>query len=423
MSRARAAHTRAIRSLRSKGSRTARGCIRFRPRSWNTTPSSADSARPARCSPQWRSSLATAIRRDDAIVRAMSGNLCRCGTYPKIVRAIHSAAAAMRGPRWRLIRAILATPAMPACQSDDSSRPRSRWKDERRRKSSSFPSTSPRRGATHADLTVVGQRVLRVDAPEKVTGRARYTTDYRRAGMLYAAILRSTIARGRVDARSRAGARRRWRRRRHRQPQISSDAFALPADRCSTRPSAYARPTARRCLRRVSATRRGEASRRSSLAMRPSHMSGTFDAAVADGCTSRSSRVESRRARGRRPFAEPGTHLAGHRRARRSRSWASLKRTSSLGAVPNAGAAAHGTRAARRGRRVGRRSTDGVGVDAGGVSACANSSRLGLGRQPVVRACDQGAHGRRIRRQDVRRRSHVRRRAAGATNRVARCAA
>jgi aerobic-type carbon monoxide dehydrogenase small subunit (CoxS/CutS family) len=34
---------------------------------------------------------------DEAIVRAMSGNLCRCGTYPKIVRAIHSAAAVMRG--------------------------------------------------------------------------------------------------------------------------------------------------------------------------------------------------------------------------------------------------------------------------------------------------------------------------------------
>jgi xanthine dehydrogenase YagT iron-sulfur-binding subunit len=34
---------------------------------------------------------------DDAIVRAMSGNLCRCGTYPKIVRAIRSAAIAMRG--------------------------------------------------------------------------------------------------------------------------------------------------------------------------------------------------------------------------------------------------------------------------------------------------------------------------------------
>ena len=34
---------------------------------------------------------------DDTIARAMSGNLCRCGTYPKIVRAIRSAAATMRG--------------------------------------------------------------------------------------------------------------------------------------------------------------------------------------------------------------------------------------------------------------------------------------------------------------------------------------
>jgi aerobic-type carbon monoxide dehydrogenase small subunit (CoxS/CutS family) len=33
---------------------------------------------------------------DDAIGQAMSGNLCRCGTYPKIVRAIHGAASAMR---------------------------------------------------------------------------------------------------------------------------------------------------------------------------------------------------------------------------------------------------------------------------------------------------------------------------------------
>ena len=36
---------------------------------------------------------------DEAIHRAMSGNLCRCGTYPKIVSAIHAAAAVMRGPR------------------------------------------------------------------------------------------------------------------------------------------------------------------------------------------------------------------------------------------------------------------------------------------------------------------------------------
>ncbi len=32
---------------------------------------------------------------DAAIVRAMSGNLCRCGTYPKILAAVKSAAAVM----------------------------------------------------------------------------------------------------------------------------------------------------------------------------------------------------------------------------------------------------------------------------------------------------------------------------------------
>ena len=33
---------------------------------------------------------------DAEIVRGMSGNLCRCGTYPKIVRAVREAAAVMR---------------------------------------------------------------------------------------------------------------------------------------------------------------------------------------------------------------------------------------------------------------------------------------------------------------------------------------
>ena len=33
---------------------------------------------------------------DEEIIAAMSGNLCRCGTYPKIVRAVRRAAAAMR---------------------------------------------------------------------------------------------------------------------------------------------------------------------------------------------------------------------------------------------------------------------------------------------------------------------------------------
>jgi aerobic-type carbon monoxide dehydrogenase small subunit (CoxS/CutS family) len=36
---------------------------------------------------------------DDEVVAAMSGNLCRCGTYPKIVRAVRRAAATLREQR------------------------------------------------------------------------------------------------------------------------------------------------------------------------------------------------------------------------------------------------------------------------------------------------------------------------------------
>ena len=49
-----------------------------------------------------------------------------------------------------------------------------------------------------AKLDVVGQRVARVDALEKVTGRARYTADERPPGVLHAVIVRAPIARGRV---------------------------------------------------------------------------------------------------------------------------------------------------------------------------------------------------------------------------------
>jgi aerobic-type carbon monoxide dehydrogenase small subunit (CoxS/CutS family) len=35
---------------------------------------------------------------DDDIDRALSGNICRCGTYVRIRKAVHRAAAEMRGP-------------------------------------------------------------------------------------------------------------------------------------------------------------------------------------------------------------------------------------------------------------------------------------------------------------------------------------
>lgn len=49
-----------------------------------------------------------------------------------------------------------------------------------------------------AALTIVGRPVERVDAMEKATGRAIYTADVRRPGMVYAMLVRSTIARGKA---------------------------------------------------------------------------------------------------------------------------------------------------------------------------------------------------------------------------------
>jgi xanthine dehydrogenase YagR molybdenum-binding subunit len=61
-----------------------------------------------------------------------------------------------------------------------------------------LPALDPPPWDESAELTVVGTRVQRMDALEKVTGRARYTTDVRPPGMLVAALLRAPIAKGRV---------------------------------------------------------------------------------------------------------------------------------------------------------------------------------------------------------------------------------
>ena len=53
------------------------------------------------CTPGQILAAASLLRENPApteaeVVRAMSGNLCRCGAYPKIVRAVLAAAAAER---------------------------------------------------------------------------------------------------------------------------------------------------------------------------------------------------------------------------------------------------------------------------------------------------------------------------------------
>jgi CO/xanthine dehydrogenase Mo-binding subunit len=61
-----------------------------------------------------------------------------------------------------------------------------------------LPSRNPAPWTEGADLHVVGQRVQRMDALEKVTGTARYTADMQLPGMLHAALLRVPVPRGRV---------------------------------------------------------------------------------------------------------------------------------------------------------------------------------------------------------------------------------
>ena len=61
-----------------------------------------------------------------------------------------------------------------------------------------LPDLEPAPWGDDASLTIVGQRVPRMDALEKVTGRARYTADVHRAAMLHAAFVRAPIASGRV---------------------------------------------------------------------------------------------------------------------------------------------------------------------------------------------------------------------------------
>jgi xanthine dehydrogenase YagR molybdenum-binding subunit len=61
-----------------------------------------------------------------------------------------------------------------------------------------LPAFEPAPWDADAPLTIVGARVPRVDALEKVTGRARYTADTLRPGMLHAVLVRAPAPAGRV---------------------------------------------------------------------------------------------------------------------------------------------------------------------------------------------------------------------------------
>lgn len=62
------------------------------------------------------------------------------------------------------------------------------------------PSEEPPAWPTNAELRVVGKDVPRMDALDKVTGRARYTFDVQLPGMLFARTLNSTVPHARIKS-------------------------------------------------------------------------------------------------------------------------------------------------------------------------------------------------------------------------------
>ncbi len=94
----------------------------------------------------------------DEILAALSGNLCRCGTYPRIIAAIQD---------WR---SFTETELDTEPLDDHKVQPR--------------------------DHRSIGRGVTRYDAPDKVSGRAKYTADISLPGMIHGKLLGSTVAHG-----------------------------------------------------------------------------------------------------------------------------------------------------------------------------------------------------------------------------------
>jgi len=98
----------------------------------------------------------------EEIKKELSGNLCRCTGYTKIVEAVETAVQYLNG----------VTP-----------------------KPLEF---HPQKSAN--DLSVVGRRLPKIDAPDKATGRAIFTDDISLPNMLYGKLLLSTVAHANIKS-------------------------------------------------------------------------------------------------------------------------------------------------------------------------------------------------------------------------------
>ncbi|HUJ24403.1 MAG TPA: molybdopterin-dependent oxidoreductase [Myxococcales bacterium] len=138
---------------------------------------------------------------DDEVRRAVAGNTCRCGTYPKVFEAVLAASGTAPAAIGPAQGELTAADEMPAASSGGSTGERT-FKvglpgalAERTRK---VPADEPAAWDGSANLKVVGQPTPRIDGPEKVTGRARYAFDVQLPGMLHATLVRSPHAHARI---------------------------------------------------------------------------------------------------------------------------------------------------------------------------------------------------------------------------------
>ncbi|HWE24857.1 MAG TPA: 2Fe-2S iron-sulfur cluster-binding protein, partial [Myxococcales bacterium] len=165
---------------------------------------------------------------EEDVRQAVSGNLCRCGTYPKVFEAALAAAsgnvaapalpagsggsgAGMQRAPEPEGRPANESPAKGTTTADTTSvaNPKGAEGEDRplavgvlgtavRQEPRKVPPSEPRPWDANARLAVVGQPAPRVDGPDKVTGRARYCYDIQLPGMLYAAVVRSPHPHARI---------------------------------------------------------------------------------------------------------------------------------------------------------------------------------------------------------------------------------